>query len=226
MTGLRLTWLLLRREITIEWRTREVLYTSVLFALVLVTLMVFSGFADRATMATFAPGALWVSIAFVGTLVFSRTFERERDGEALAGLILTPGVTGALFYAKLVANVLLMGVVQLVLVPAILLTFHASAHATLVPLILVLAAGTLGYAALGTVLAAALASIRMREVLLPLLLFPLAIPLLIAGVRSHALLLQAGAPDGWTDWLSIMIAFDVLFVLLARWLFIEAVDAG
>lgn len=226
MRELKLTLLLLKRELKIELRTREVLYTSVLFSVVLVSLFVFSGFSDRATMASFAPGALWVSIAFIGTLVFSRTFEREREGEALAGLILTPGVAGALFNAKLISNFLLMSLVQLLLVPAVLITFHAYSDAQLLPLTLSLITGTIGYSALGTVLAAALATIKMREVLLPLLLFPLAVPLLIAGVRATSILLGLTADGGWLDWLSLMAAFDVLFLVLSRWLFTEASDAG
>lgn len=215
---------LLRKDLTVELRTREVLYTSGLFALVLMTVFVFAGFGERALAATTAPGVLWVSIAFLGALVFARTFQRERENRAMDGLRLVPGILDALYASKLVTNLLLLLSLQVLLVPSLLLVFPLPQQPELLPLAGLLVAGTVGLCALGTVLSAALAAVRMREVLLPLLLYPLAIPLLIAGVKGSAALFDPVAPAGPGDWLALMLAFDALFLVLGRWLFGEAVD--
>jgi heme exporter protein CcmB len=222
MRLLQQTLAIVRKDLRVELRTREVLYTATLFALVLVTVFVFSGFSEVALMRDAAPGVLWVSVAFVGTLVFGRTFQREREERAVAGLLMVPGILDALFIGKLVVNVLLLGLVELLLVPAVAMTFRLDLAPILLPLTLVLGLGTVGYATLGTVLAAALASVRLREVILPLVLYPLCLPLLLAGVQATASLVQTGAvPMGW---LGVLVAFNLLFLVLARWLFGEALD--
>lgn len=210
------------KDLRVELRTREVLYTSLLFSIVLVTVFLFSGFSELSVMREAAPGVLWVSIAFVGTLVFGRTFQREREERAVAGLLLVPGILDALFLGKLLVNVLLLSVVELLLVPAVVVTFRVDLIPVLGPFLLVLGLGTLGYATLGTVLAAALASVRLREVILPLVLYPLCLPLLLAGVQATAGLVNTGAIQG--GWLGVIVAFDLLFLVLARWLFGEALD--
>jgi heme exporter protein CcmB len=217
--------LLLLKDARIELRTRETILTSALFALVLVTLFVFSGFEEQAISRRAAPGVLWVSIAFTGSLIFSRTFQREREDRALGGLILVPDIAGPLYAAKLALNVVLLGVLEVLLVPAVLIVLRAGPGDGLGALAATLALGTLGLSALGTVLAAALATVRLREVLLPIVLYPLAIPLLVAGVQATRAIIS-GEPEGVGDWLVLMAAFDVLFVALGRWLFGEALDAG
>lgn len=214
---------ILGKDLRVELRTREILYTAVLFSAVLVTLFVFSGFETAALVTGAAPGVMWVSIAFVGTLVFSRTFQRERDEGAIEGLLLVPGIIDALYLAKLTFNLLLLGLIEAVLVPLVVITFRMEVEQ---PGLLVeaLALGTLGFCALGTVLAAALASVKLREVLLPLVLYPLCIPLLVAGVRSTSLIASGDSEVG--QWFGLMLAFDALFIALGRWLFGEAVDSG
>jgi len=227
VTGLRgfliRTWTILAKDLRIELRTREVVYTAGLFSIVLVTVFVFSGFESTEIARGAAPGVLWVSIAFTGTIVFSRTFQREREEQAIVALLLVPKIIDALFAAKLLFNIFLMIGVQLLLVPAVMATFSVSVDAPFA-LVLVLLLGTLGFCAMGTVLSAALATVKLREVLLPMLLFPLCIPLIVAGVRATSVLMGGGGAIG--DWVGMMVAFDVLFLVLARWLFGEAVDGG
>jgi heme exporter protein B len=219
----KMAWLLLRKDLRIELRTREVLYTGTLFTIVLVTLFLFSGFESQAMARAAAPGVLWVSLAFTGTLVFSRTFQREKDERAIAGVVLVPGAIGPLFASKLGANLVLLGLITLLLVPAVLFPFRVEVIAW-GPFIASLILGLVGFASLGTVLAAALASLRLREVLLPIVLYPLCIPLLLAGVQVTASAFGTGAVTG--GWLQLMLVFDVLFLIVSRWLFGESVDHG
>jgi heme exporter protein B len=213
---------LLAKDARIELRTREVLYTGLLFSAVLVTLFLFSGFETAALARDAAPGVLWVSLAFVGTVVFNRTIQREREDRVLAALLLVPGAARALWVSKLALNLALLVTIELLLVPLVAVTFALDV-ASPVALVGVLALGTLGYCALGTVLAAALAAVRLREVLLPLVLFPLSTPLLIAGVRAtEALVEGSGAVMGWVQ---LLVAFDVLFLVVGQWLFGQALDA-
>jgi heme exporter protein CcmB len=211
------------KDLLLELRTREVLWTAGLFSVVLVTLFVFSGFETAAIARGAAPGVLWVSLAFVGTLVFTRTFQREKESRVLDGLLLVPGSVDALFVGKLIINIVLLAALELVLVPMVVVTFRVELAApNEVALALIL--GTVGYSALGTVLAASLASVKLREVLLPLVLFPLSIPLFVCGVRAtHSATAAGGDGQGW---LSLMAAIDVLYLVLASWLFRQAVDHG
>lgn len=214
---------LLAKEATVELRTREVLYTGLLFAAVLVTVFMFSGFETAALARDAAPGVLWVSVAFVGTIVFSRTFQREREDRVVAALLLVPGIADALWAAKFTANLTLLLVVELLLVPLVLFTFRVEAADA--PMLLgTLVLGSTGFCALGTVLAASLAAVKLREVLLPLVLFPLATPLLVSGVRATEIAFEGG--DGVWGWLQLMIAFDVLFAVVGQWLFAAALEDG
>lgn len=224
--ALKQTRALLSKDLRIELRTREVLYTSLLFAIVLVTVFLFSGFGETADVRRAAPGVLWVCIAFVGTLVFGRTFQREREQRAVLGLLLAPNAVGPLFTAKLAVNVLLLGSVELLLLPIVAVVFRLDISAILGPLVGLLLAGTLGFCALGTVLAAALSTLRLREVLMPIVLFPICLPLLLCGVKGTSALVETGTTADALPWLAIMVAFDALFLVLARWLFAEALDGA
>jgi heme exporter protein CcmB len=217
----RLTWVLLQKDLRVELRTREIVYSAVLFALVMVTVFLFSGFESAQLVRGAAPGVLWVCIAFVGALIFGRTFQREREERALQGVLLTGDVMDSLFTAKLALNLILLGGVVAILLPVVTVTFRITW--THLPSVAgVLAAGCFGFGVMGTVLSAALAAVRLREVLLPIILYPLCIPLLICGVRATADLTQGDPAIG--GWLGIILAFDALFVVLGRWLFGEAID--
>jgi heme exporter protein CcmB len=212
------------KDLRVELRTREVLYTSLLFAVVLVTVFLFSGFGETVDLARAAPGVLWVSLAFVGTLVFGRTFAREREQRAVVGLLLAPNALGPLYVGKLLVNIVMLGAVEVLLVPVVGAVFHLDLGRIAAPLFALLVAGTVGFCALGTVLAAALSTLRLREVLMPLVLFPLCLPLLLAGVKGTSVLVESGTLEAALPWLAIMLAFDALFVVLSWWLFNEALD--
>ena len=213
-------WLVTRKDLVIEFRSREVVYTTLFFAVSCVLVFAFGFVREGAAVDDAAAGILWIAIAFSGTLALGRAFERERQNDTLRALLLAPVHRPALYVGKLAGVLLLLAVVEVIVVPLVALMFHAPLFAHPFLTAGLLAAGTLGFAAVGTLFAAMLVRARSRDVLLPILLYPITIPVIIAGVRGTAALLQ---PD--TDlavarmWLSMLLSFDAVFVTLALWTF-------
>jgi heme exporter protein B len=218
----RVAWLIMRKDLTVEMRSREILYTTAFFALSCVLVFAFSFVRDGRAVEDAAAGILWIAIAFSGTLALGRTFERERTNETLHALLMAPADRPAVYLGKLLGILALMGVVEAVLVPLVGLLFQAPIGRHPVYLVLLLATGTVGFAAVGTLFAAMLIRARSRDVLLPVLLYPITIPVIIAGVRGTASLFTGGDADMARAWLGMLVFFDVVFVTLALWTF-EAV---
>ena len=217
---LRVAWLVMRKDLTVEVRSREVLYTTAFFAVSCVLVFAFALVKEGQPLEDAAAGILWIAIAFAGTLALGRTFERERHAETLRALMLAPVSRPAIYVGKLLGIVLLMAVVEAVLVPLVGLLFHAPFGARPFLMLALLATGTVGFSAVGTLFAAMLVRASSRDVLLPVLLYPITIPVIIAGVRGTAALLEP-TPD--VDlarmWISILVFFDVVFLTLSLWTF-------
>lgn len=216
----RAVGLILWKDLTVEFRSREILYTTLFFAASCVLVFAFSFVRDGRALEDAAAGILWIAIAFAGTLALGRTFERERQSETLRALMLAPTDRPAIYAGKLAGMVVLMTAVELVLVPVVGLLFQAPVTGHPLPLAILVVAGTLGYAAVGTLFAAMLVRARSRDVLLPVLLYPVTVPVIIAGVRGTSALFQA-EPDVATAWMWIGMlgAFDAVFLTLALWTF-------
>ena len=216
----RIVWFIVKKDLTVEVRSLEILSTTMFFAVTVVLMFSFGLVVDGRPLNDVAAAILWVAIAFSGTLALGRTFERERHNDTLRALLLAPADRPALYVGKLLGILLLMGLVELVLVPLIGLLFNAPVIEQAVPLALLVVAGTLGFAAVGTLFAAMLVRARSRDVLLPIMLYPMTVPVMIAGVRGTAALFQP-TPDAAVAqfWLSLLAAFDVVFVILALWTF-------
>ncbi len=216
----RTALLVLRKDFAIEVRSREILYTTLLFALSCVLVFSIAFVKQGQPLEDAAAGILWIAIEFAGTIALGRTFERERYGETLRALLLAPASRAAIYVGKMLGILLLLAVLALVLVPLVTILFHAPLLAQPALLAALLTAGTVGFAAVGALFAAMLVRARSRDVMLPILLYPITIPVMIAGVRGTAALLQS-PPDvaSVTMWVSILGAFDVVFVTLSLWTF-------
>jgi heme exporter protein CcmB len=216
-------WLVTRKDLLIEFRSREIVYTTLFFAVSCLLVFAFSFVREGRAVEDAAAGILWVAIAFSGTLALGRAFERERQNETLRGLLMAPIPRAALYVGKLTGIVLLLVAVELVIVPMAGVMFQAPMMAYPAMLAALVLTGTIGFAAVGTLFAAMLVRTRSRDVLLPVLLYPVTVPVIIAGVRGTAALL-ADEPNVAMArlWLSMLVAFDVFFVTLALWTF-EAV---
>lgn len=223
MRFLGAAWLVTRKDLLIEFRSREIVYTTLFFAVSCLLVFAFGFVREGRAIEDAAAGILWVAIAFSGTLALGRAFERERQNETLRGLLMTPIPRAALYVGKLSGIVLLLVAVELVIVPMAGVMFQARMTAHPAMLAALVLTGTVGFAAVGTLFAAMLVRTRSRDVLLPVLLYPVTVPVIIAGVRGTAALL-ADEPNVAMArlWLSMLVAFDVFFVTLALWTF-EAV---
>ena len=213
-------WLVTRKDLVIEFRSREVVYTTLFFAVSCVLVFAFGFVREGVAVDDAAAGILWIAIAFSGTLALGRAFERERQNDTLRALLLAPVDRAALYVGKLAGVLVLLAIVEAIVVPLVALMFEAPLFAHPVLTAALLAAGTLGFAAVGTLFAAMLVRARSRDVLLPILLYPITIPVIIAGVRGTAALLQAEADLPVARmWLSMLVFFDIVFITLALWTF-------
>ena len=221
MTGiLRTAWLIARKDLVVEVRNRELVYTTMFFAVATVLVFAFALVKEGEIPVDAPAGVLWVAVAFSGTLALGRAFERERQNETLRALLLSPVERVAVYLGKLVALFVLMVGVEAILVPVVAVLFSAPVGRAPGLLAALLLAGTLGFAAVGTLFAAMLVRARSRDVLLPVVLYPVAVPVIIAGVRGTAAIFGA-EPDygGAQTWLALLILFDAVFVTLSCWTF-------
>src|SRR6266446_6478161 len=215
---LKTALLVLRKDFAIEVKSYEILATTLFFAVGCVLVFAFALVKAGQAPEDSAAAILWIAILFAGTLALGRTFERERYGDTIRALLLAPAPRPALYIGKLLGILLLLGLAEVLLVPAVALLFNAPLFARLLLLVPLLAAGTLGFAAVGTLFAAMLMRARTRDVLLPILLYPITIPVIIAGVRGTSALLQPVIDEPIvTMWIGILTAFDVVFVTLSLW---------
>jgi heme exporter protein B len=207
------------KDLRIEWRSREIIYTMSFFAVLVVVIFSFAFAREGQPGAAAASGILWVVIPFAGVLGLGRAFDREREGETHQALLLSPASRAALYLGKLLVVFIFISLCELLVVPLLLVLFGLEVSS--LPLLSgLLVLGTLGFAAVGSLFAAPLMQSRSRDVLLSILLFPIAAPLIIAGAKGTAALL-AGPGQVATSvvWLQLMAAFDVVFITLSLWAF-------
>ena len=213
---MRAAGILLGKELRLEFRSRELLSATIIFALVVVVLFSFAFDPTAAESRRYGPGLLWIAFLFAGSLMLNPSFSREQNNETLDALRLAPISPFAILLGKMLANFIFMSVAELILVPVFAVLYNISLAGIVWRLALVLMLGTIGLTVTGTVFSAVSAHARMRELLLPLLLLPILTPLLIASVESTASLFQE-QPALDRTWVAFLAGFDIVF-LTASWL--------
>ena len=213
------TAVLLGKELRTEFRSRELLTTTVVFILTIVVLFSFTFDPSVSDSRRFGPGLLWLAFLFAASLMLQPCFLREQNNDTLSALRLSVSDPFAIFLAKLAANTLFLLFTQVLLLPVFSVLYNVPVLAAFPQLVLVMFMGSLGLSVTGTALSAISAQARMRELLLPLLLLPLLTPVLIASTEATAALLVPNPAMRW-GWLGFLLAFDVVF-LTALWLFGE-----
>lgn len=225
----RYTWLVAGKDLRIEGKSREVLYTMGFSAALVVLVFSFAmaNATDPAQAPLTAAGVLWAATLFTGTVALARVLDRERENEAMRALLLSPAPRSAIYAGKLLAVTLFMLAVEVGLAALLAVLFGAAVFAHPGWLAAVLLLGTVGFAAAGVVFSAALLRARSRDALLGALLFPIVIPVLLAASRATACMFDPLAPDlePVAFWVRFLLATDVIYVSLGLWVF-EPVVAG
>jgi heme exporter protein B len=216
MTTARAAAILLGKELRLEFRTRELLNTTVIFAVIVVVLFSFAFDPTPAESRRYGPGLLWIAFLFAGSLMLQPSFAREQLNGTLDALRMAPVKPFAILLGKMLANFIFLAITELVLVPVFAVLYNVSLYGIIGRLVFVLALGTSGLVITGTVFAAISGHARMRELLLPVLLLPILAPLLIAAVEATSSLL-ADPPALDPVWVSFLAGFDVVF-FTASWL--------
>jgi len=213
---------IIEKDIAAELRTKENLTAMVVFSTLVVVIFNFAFELQGVDMKIFGSGILWVAFTFSGILGLGRSFAAEKDKGSLEGLLLTPVDRGALFLGKAVSNFIFITVMEAVTLPLLALLNNVSFDwFPLVPYIIL---GTIGFAAMGTLLSGVAANTRMSEVMLPILLFPVSIPLLMASVKLTSGAFQGVAFDELTSWFTILVTYDIIFTVVAFLVFEYVVE--
>ncbi len=205
------------KDVRAELRTKDILSSMLVFAALAVVIFQFA-FDLRADNARLVlPGVVWIAITFSGVLGLNRSFILEQDRGSMEGLLLAPMDRSVIYFGKLIGNLLFIFAVELVLLPLASIFFNV--WIVTPSILLVVFLGTVGFAAVGTLFAALSVNTRAREVMLPILLFPIMVPVLIAGVRAMGALLDGETLQDVAQWLRLLVAYDVIFIAAAFLLF-------
>ena len=211
MTYARRAWIVLWKDLLVERRSKEQLNALLFFCLLLLFLFQFALGPDRARLATALPGLLWLGFILAGLLGLGRSFLAERENDCWEGLRLSPGDKSAIYLGKLAGNCVLMAVVEIILVVLFGVFYDVDLWTPAAPLALVLALGTVGLAAVGTLFAAMTTHVRARELLFPVLLLPTQVPVLLATVSATQALLLGQPLTDVGHWLKLLAGADLVY---------------
>ncbi len=224
MQALAQLYTILRKDLLQELRGKEIITAMLVFSLTVVVIFNFVFEPGSTEMRTTAPGILWVAFVFASNLGLARAFAREQENAMMQGLLLCPVDRSTLFAAKVLGNVIFITVVELVTLPVMIVLFDLQPGPAWPLLIAILLLGTLGFATVGTLFSAISANTRSREVMLPIMLFPVTVPVILAAIRSTAALLGGrGMSEIW-PWLRLLIGFDVLYFFVCFLLYEYVVE--
>lgn len=205
------------KDLAAEWRSRELVSSMGVFALLVIFIFNFALELDAAARATVTSGVLWVTFAFAGTLGLNRSMAIEKDRGCLDGLLLAPVDRTAIYFGKALANMIFILAIAAVILPVYSILYNVNLFNP--GLILVILLGVEGYVAIGTLLATMAVQTRTRDILLPILLFPVALPVLIAAVKASSGYLQAIPMEEITPWINLLLVYDVVFTAVAFMVF-------
>jgi heme exporter protein B len=215
----RATWLVFSKDLRIELRTGEILITTGFFALLVTIMTSLSFYLDDVMGRKVAPGVLWISIAFSGVLAMGRSFQRERDHDAMRGLLLSPLPRAGIYLGKALGILAFLSLVELLLLPLLAVLYRVDFGPALGLVALITLLGTLGFSAAGALFAAMGVRVRTKELVLSVVLFPLVSPALLAGVVATREVLGGASLGEIVDWVRVLCAFDLIFIVLGALLF-------
>jgi heme exporter protein B len=213
MSFLRKVWAIVWKDLLIELRTKEMLSSSFVLALLLVVIFHVSFDLRVDNMVAVAPAVLWVTLVFAGTLELNRSLAAEIEESRMDGLLLAPMERSAIYLGKVAGNLLFMTAAEAVILPIFSAVFDLNLLQPMLLLTVIL--GTTGFATVGTLLSTMAANTRAREVMLPVLLFPVLLPVVLSAVRLTAGILERVPGASLAPWLRLLIGFDIIFLVIS-----------
>jgi len=200
------------KDLVTELKTRELFSSMFIFALLVIIIFIFSVDLSIVKANAVGPGVLWVAFLFAGTMGLNRSFMLEKENGCLEGLILTPADRTAIYFGKLISNLIFLMVMEIFILPLFMIFFNVDLIPFLGPLLVVIFMGTLGFCAIGTLLSSLSSNLKTREIMLPILLYPLIVPVVIAMVRMTGLVLDGKSLGTMMNWVGLTLAFDIIFI--------------
>lgn len=213
------TWAILWKDLLIEARTKGSFNAMAFFAALVLIVFAFAVGPDPRLLRRLAGGLIWVAVLFTGLVSLSRTFHSEELAGGLEALEIYPGDPRAIYLGKLLSNVLLLSLVEAILFPAAAVLYQLDLTRVWLPLAGVALLGTLGFSVVGTFYAALTLHLRARELMLPLLLLPLLVPVLLGAVSATTALVTGEGTDAIGGWIRLLVAFDVIYFVICVWVF-------
>ncbi|MCA9484636.1 MAG: heme exporter protein CcmB [Nitrospina sp.] len=203
------------KDFLTEFKTRELFSSMFVFAVLVILIFIFSVDLSLVNSEEVGPGVLWVAVIFAGTLGLNRSFTLEKENSGLQGLLLAPIDRAAIYFGKMLSNLIFFLVMEAFILPVFMVFFNIDLLSNLGPLLLVLLIGTLGFSALGTLLSSLSSNLKTREIMLPLLLYPLMVPIAIGAVRLTEQVLTGGALGDMMNWVGLILCFDVIYLAVS-----------
>ena len=200
------------KDLVMELKTKELFSSMFIFALLVIIIFIFSVDLSIVKANEVGPGILWVAFLFAGTMGLNRSFMLEKENGCLEGLILTPADRTAIYFGKLISNLIFLLVMELFILPLFMIFFNIDLISVLGPLLVVIFMGTLGFCAVGTLLSSLSSNLKTREIMLPILLYPLIVPVMIAVVRMTSQILAGESLGTMMNWVGLTLAFDIIFI--------------
>ncbi len=213
-----ITW----KDVLSELRTREIIFSVVVFTLLVVVIFNFTFTTGQQSAATVAPGILWATFTFAGVLSLNRSFILEKEEGCMEGLMISPLSREAIYLGKMLASLIFMLVVEAVALPAFALLFNLDIVSW--QLITVTVLTTVGFVAVGTMFSALAVNTKAREMVLPILFLPIVVPIIIAAVKASGMALSQASWGEMSSWLGIIIAFDVVFLVVPILIFTYIIE--
>jgi heme exporter protein B len=210
------------KDLAAELRSRELISAMLVFALLVILIFNFALELDVKTRATITSGVLWVTFAFAGTLGLNRSMAVEKDRGCLDGLLLAPVDRSAIYFGKVISNLAFMLIVEAIVLPVYSILYNTNLLS--LGLIGVILLGSIGYVAVGTLLSSMAVQTRTRDVMLPILLFPVIVPVLVAAVKASSGFLQGLPMDEILPWLNLLVVYDIIFTAIAFMVFDYVVE--
>ena len=218
-------WTLVSKDIVSEWRSKEVVFPAFAFSIIAVTVFGFAFGPDGIKLQEITPGALWVIFTFVAVLILNGSFSVERDGGGLEGVLMSPVDWELIYLGKVIGNVISMFLIEIaVLLFAYHLFFSSFSYGGLLKLLPVTVLGTVGIISVGTLLSAISTGSRIKEIMLPVILIPVVIPVIIASVRLTEAILNSGEMGDASRWIKLIIPFDIIYLSVSSLVFEYVVE--